>query len=37
MGWRDFVGDAGRNHDFGGSAAYTVLYAQFRLIRSSAT
>ena len=34
MGWRDFVGDAGRtvglNH-FGASAAYTVLYEQFGL------
>jgi transketolase len=34
MGWREFVGDAGRivglNH-FGASAAYTVLYEQFGL------
>jgi transketolase len=34
MGWRDFVGDAGRivglSH-FGASAAYTVLYEQFGL------
>jgi transketolase len=34
MGWRDFVGDAGRiiglDH-FGASAAYTVLYEQFGL------
>jgi transketolase len=34
MGWRDFVGDAGRivglNH-YGASAAYTVLYEQFGL------
>jgi transketolase len=34
MGWREFVGDAGRivglNH-FGASAAYTVLYEKFGL------
>jgi len=34
MGWREFVGDAGRviglDH-FGASAAYTVLYEQFGL------
>jgi transketolase len=34
MGWREFVGDAGRivglNH-YGASAAYTVLYEQFGL------
>ena len=34
MGWRDFVGDAGRivglNH-YGASAAYTVLYEEFGL------
>jgi transketolase len=34
MGWRDFVGDAGRivglNH-FGASAAYSTLYEEFGL------
>jgi transketolase len=34
MGWREFVGDAGRivglTH-YGASAAYTVLYEQFGL------
>ena len=34
MGWREFVGDAGRivglNH-YGASAAYTVLYEEFGL------
>jgi transketolase len=34
MGWREFVGDAGRivelNH-YGASAAYSVLYEQFGL------
>ena len=34
MGWREFVGDAGRivglDH-YGASAAYTVLYEQFGL------
>jgi transketolase len=34
MGWREFVGDAGRivgiNH-YGASAAYTVLYKEFGL------
>ncbi len=32
MGWRDFVGDAGRIvslEHFGASAAYTVLYEEF--------
>ncbi|MFI0998840.1 transketolase [Streptomyces galbus] len=34
MGWRDFVGDAGRTvhlDHYGASAAYTVLYEQFGL------
>jgi transketolase len=38
MGWREFVGDAGRivglDH-FGASAAYTVLYQQFGLTASA--
>src|SRR5687768_4006998 len=38
MGWREFVGDAGRivglNH-YGASAAYTVLYEQFGLTSDS--
>ncbi|TFV65895.1 UNVERIFIED_ORG: transketolase [Bacillus sp. AZ43] len=38
MGWREFVGDAGRivgiNH-YGASAAYTVLYEQFGLTQEA--
>jgi transketolase len=38
MGWRDFVGDAGRivglNH-YGASAAYTTLYEQFGLTQEA--
>ena len=38
MGWRDFVGDAGRiiglDH-FGASAAYTVLYEEFGLTKDA--
>jgi transketolase len=38
LGWREFVGDAGRivglNH-YGASAAYTVLYEEFGLTREA--
>jgi transketolase len=38
MGWREFVGDAGRivgpNH-YGASAAYAVLYEQFGLTQDA--
>jgi transketolase len=38
MGWREFVGDAGRivglDH-FGASAAYTVLYEEFGLTKDA--
>jgi transketolase len=38
MGWRDFVGDAGRivglNH-YGASAAYSVLYEEFGLTQEA--
>jgi transketolase len=38
MGWRDFVGDAGRmvslNH-YGASAAYTKLYEEFGLTQEA--
>jgi transketolase len=38
MGWREYVGDAGRivglDH-FGASAAYTVLYEEFGLTKDA--